>query len=201
MEEKAYVESLIKEPLEMMTKLRLEELERGDICPSVGKEIGAFLKFLVEMTGSRFILEVGTSTGYSALWLGMGAKMTGGHVDTLEMGERLFREAVENIKGAGMEETITCHHAKGEAFLEETPRTYDFIFIDCATGSYAEVYEKGLKNLSPGGLMVMEDVLFAIRGKRKRQKDLMTEFNEKVMNDPRVDKTFITIGDGLILCS
>lgn len=195
-----YVLSFIEEPLGIQTFLRESEAKRNDICPSVGKEIGQFLNFLVCLTKSQRIIEIGTSIGYSTLWLALGAKATGGHVHSIEASPRLFKEAKENISKSGLADYITLHEGLGETVLPTLEGSYDLIFIDGATKSYEAQYEIGLGLLKKGGLFVFEDVLFACTGKRKAQKEVMGAFNEKIKKDKRVITSMLNIGDGIMLC-
>ena len=195
-----YTEDFIKEPLILQTFIRESESVRYDICPSVGKGIGNFLYFLICLTKSKHILEIGTSIGYSTVWLALGAKENSGIVHTIEASKRLKVEAENNIHSAGLKDYVTFYEGLGEEVLSSLNGTYDFIFIDSATKSYDVLYEKSLPLLKKGGLIVFEDVLFACTGKRKAQRKVMGAFNEKVINDKRVINSLLNIEDGIMLC-
>ena len=197
---KDYLEGLIEEPGDVLRFMRESENVRSDICPSVGKEIGKYLYFMVLLTHSQRILEVGTSIGYSTSWLAMAAGKTGGMVDAVEASERLLREAEANFRELGLDGRIRCRLGFGEDVLPELEDGYDLIFIDGATRSYEALYELGLEKLRPGGLMIFEDVLFAAFAKRRAQKTLMDGFNRMVQEDSRVEKSFLNVGDGILLC-
>ena len=195
-----YIDNIIEEPKDVMKFIRQSEELRDDICPSVGKEIGNLLYVLALSTKSKRILEVGTSIGYSTSWLALAAEKTNGHVDTIEIAERLINEAKTNIKLMKLSDFVTFHHGNGEKIIDELEDNFDLIFIDGATKSYEELYEVSLKKLKTGGLLIFEDILFAVSGKRNIQKEMMNEFNIKVKNDNRVEKSYLSIGDGLLLC-
>lgn len=195
-----YIDKIIDEPLEVMGFIKQSEDIRGDICPSIGKEIGGFLHLLAISTNSKKILEVGTSIGYSTSWLALAAKKTNGHVETIEKADRLISEAKNNIKIMNLSKYVTFYHGNGESIIPDLNDDYDFIFIDGATKSYNELYEISLKKLKTGGLLIFEDILFSVSGKRNIQKEIMNEFNIKVKNDNRIEKSFLSIGDGLLLC-
>ena len=195
-----YTINYIIEPLVLQTFVRESERIRNDICPSVGKEIGNFLYFLIRLTKSKRILEIGTSIGYSTMWLAIGAKENEGHVYTIEVSKRLKTEAEYNIDSAGLKEYVSFYNGFGEEVLDTLNDNYDFIFIDSATKSYDVLYEKSLSLLRPGGLLVFEDALFACTGKRKTQRDIMSTFNEKIINDKRVINSLLNIEDGIMLC-
>lgn len=195
-----YIEKIIDEPKDVMRFIRESEKLRDDICPSVGKEIGSFLHFLAVFTNSRKLLEVGTSIGYSTAWLAMAAEKNNGHLETIESAERLIFEAQNNIRLMGLNNYVSFNHGYGENIIPGLVDNFDFIFIDSATKSYEELYEICLKKLRKGGLLIFEDILFSVTGKRNIQKDIMNEFNIKVKNDNRVEKSYLNIGDGLLLC-
>lgn len=195
-----YIDNIILEPYDIMGFIRQSELVRDDICPSVGKEIGNFLYFLVLATNSKKIVEVGTSIGYSTSWLALAAKKTDGHVNTIEIADRLINEAKVNIKLMNLSDVVTFHHGFGENIIQDFEEPVDFIFIDGATKSYNQLFEISLKKLKSGGLLVFEDVLFSVSGKRDIQKEMMNEFNIKLKNDNRIETSFLGLGDGLLLC-
>jgi caffeoyl-CoA O-methyltransferase len=195
-----YIDKIIDEPKAVMEFIRQSEELRDDICPSVGKEIGSFLYFLAVSTHSKKLLEVGTSIGYSTAWLAMAAEKNKGHLETIESAERLIIEAQNNIKLMDLSEHVTFYHGNGETIIPDLNDSFDFIFIDSATKSYDELYEISLKKLKTGGLLIFEDILFSVTGKRNVQKEMMNKFNNKVKNDNRIEKSYLNIGDGLLLC-
>lgn len=195
-----YIDKIIDEPIEVMSFIKKSEDLRDDICPSIGKEIGSFLHLMAISTNSRKILEVGTSIGYSTSWLALAAKKINGHVDTIEKANRLISEAKNNIKLMKLSEYVTFYQGNGELVIPDLKSEYDFIFIDAATKSYDELYEISLKKLKTGGMLIFEDILFSVSGKRNIQKEMMNEFNIKVKNDNRIEKSYLSIGDGLLLC-
>ncbi len=195
-----YIDKIIDESKDVMRFIRQSEELRDDICPSIGKEIGSFLYFLAVSTNSRKILEVGTSIGYSTAWLAMAAEKNKGYLETIESSERLILEAQNNIKLMKLSEYVNFHHGYGENIISVLDGEFDFIFIDSATKGYENLFEISLKKLRTGGLLIFEDILFSVTGKRNVQKETMNEFNIKVKNDNRIEKSYLNIGDGLLLC-
>lgn len=195
-----YTMSYIIEPLALQAFIRESEDVRNDICPSVGKEIGKLLYFLVRLTKSKKILEIGTGIGYSTMWLAIGAKENEGRVYTIEVSKRLKTEAENNIDSAKLRKYVSFYEGFGEELLDTLSGNYDFIFIDSSTKSYDILYEKSLSLLRSGGLLVFEDVLFACAGKRKVQRDTMSAFNKKISEDKRIINSLLNIEDGIMLC-
>jgi predicted O-methyltransferase YrrM len=95
---------------------------------------------------------------------------------------------------------VTFHHGFGEKLIPGLDDNFDFIFIDSATKGYENLFEICLNKLRKGGLLIFEDILFSVTGKRNIQKEIMNEFNIKVKNDNRIEKSYLNIGDGLLLC-
>lgn len=195
-----YLQALLGEPSRYLGFMRESEAVRRDISPSVGLEMGHLLRFMAVSSRARRILEVGTSIGYSTAWLAMGAEVTDGLVDTVEIQERLLMEAVENFSALGLSERIKVHLGKGEEILPDLQSGYDLIFLDGATQSLMALYEASIPLLRPGGLLLIEDVLFAVSGKRKIQQSAMEELNAHVLQDDRFLTTMLHLGDGLLLC-
>lgn len=195
-----YINKMIDEPKSVMEFIRQSEGLRDDICPSIGKEIGSFLYFLAVSTNSKKILEVGTSIGYSTAWLAMAAEKNRGNLETIESAERLILEAQNNIKLMSLSEYVDFHHGYGEDIIPLLDGDFDLIFIDSATKGYENLFEISLEKLKTGGLLIFEDILFSVTGKRDVQKEMMNEFNIKVRNDNRIEKSYLNIGDGLLLC-
>lgn len=195
-----YLNELVKEPFTLLEFLRESENVRNDICPSVGKEAGQLLYFLSKLIKSKKILEIGTSIGYSTIWLSLAAKENNGHLDTIEIAERLSKEALKNLTNLKLDSYVTFHQGLAENLIENIDKDYDLIFIDSSTKSYENLYEKALKKLKQGGLMIFEDVLFPSMDKRESQKELMYSFNRKIKNDKRITNCYLNIGDGILLC-
>lgn len=148
---------------------------------NVAPDDGRFLRVLVAATNAQRILEIGTSNGVSALWIGLALKETGGSMITMEIDPYRAALAQQNFKKAHLNNIITL--VVGDAF-EEIPRlkgTFDFIFIDAWKEDYKKFYDLTLPLLERGGVLVahntvnsasdMQDFLTAIR----TNPDLVTE--------------------------
>src|SRR5213593_3132774 len=103
---------------------------------AVSEEDGRFLRVLVAARGAKSVLEIGGASGYSAIWLGLGARETGGRVVTIEYDPQRSREAIENVKKAGLTDVVRV--VPGDAF-KEIPKlegTFDFVFLDAWKPDY-----------------------------------------------------------------
>ena len=88
MPEENYVENMLKHLLPLQEEILLDEQLRDDVCPSVGKELGRLLYILILSTRPKQVLEIGTSMGYAAIWMGLALKQVGGKLNNIEFHER-----------------------------------------------------------------------------------------------------------------
>jgi len=160
----------------------------------VGPETGRLLHLLVRVVAPKVILEIGTSVGYSALWMASAlAQNGGGALWTIESHAVRFARAQRNIEESGLAEWI--HQVKGhapEVFSQiELPQKIDFAFLDATKmehGSYVDVL---LPRFTDGALLVVDNVL--------SHHGAMEVFVAKIQNDARFEMVQIPVGAGLLL--
>ena len=143
---------------------------------------GRFLYDLIVEHGYRRGLEIGTSNGYSTLWLGLAMRKTGGKVITIEYDEAAAREAVANFERAGLAGVIDARMA--DAF-EEIPRIegdFDFVFIDAWKPDYIRFLELIRDRVVPGGAIAAHNVT-------SQERD-MRDFLEAIQHDAGLETTF-----------
>ena len=170
----------------------------------VAPEQGALLTLLVRLIGTRKAVEVGTFTGYSALCIarGLGPEGTLLCCDT---SEEWTRVAQRYWKRAGVASQIELRVAPAIETLRALPleQDIDFAFIDADKSGYPHYYEELLARLRPGGLIVVDNVLWGGRVADPDASDDMTlsirAFNEQIAVDERVDRVMISVSDGLSL--
>ena len=171
---------------------------------------GRFLKMLVEATGPRNILEIGTFTGYSAVCLAMSLPEDG-HMDTLEINDELEDLILEGFDRAGVREKISLIIGDAKEsmvrlrkeILEEGSRPqYDLVYIDANKREYPEYYDLVFDMVKTGGYILADNVLWD--GKvcedpmpRDRQTLGIAAFNDMAARDPRVESVIIPVRDGL----
>lgn len=168
--------------------LRLPEMLTGPVE-------GRFLQFLVWALRARRVLELGTYSGYSALSMAAGLP-EGGTIDTCELDEEHAAVARRYIERAGYADRITVHVGPAAETLDRLEGPWDFVFIDADKEAYVGYYEAVLPKLSEHGLIAADNTL---RGGRVLEGDVVTEFNERVLNDPRVISVLLTVRDGITL--
>lgn len=126
---------------------------------NVPYEDGAALYRLVIEGRHRNILEIGTSTGHSTIWLAWAASRTGGKVTTIEIDERRHRIALENFKKAGVEEYVDARLGDAHELVKTLPGPWDFVFSDADKGWYLQYFLDLEPKLSVGGCFTADNVL------------------------------------------
>lgn len=164
---------------------------------------GGLLKMLVQSTGARRVLEIGTFTGYSAMYLaaGLGAD---GHLDALEINDELEDLILEGWRRAGLQDRMTLHLGDALRTLDTLQGPYDLVYIDANKREYSLYYDLVLPLLRPGGLIVVDDVtqggkVYADPVPCDAQTQALVAFNDKVNADPRVETVLLPLRDGLML--
>ena len=114
---------------------------------------------LVATRGARSVLEIGAASGYSAVWLGLGARESGGRVVVIEYDPRRAKEASANVRAAGLDDVVQVVH--GDAFAE-IPRltgTFDLVFLDAWKPDYKKFFDLVFPRVAPGGLFLAHNVI------------------------------------------
>lgn len=171
-----------------------------------GRVLGQFLKMLVQISGAKDILELGTFTGYSTICLASGLSSEG-QVDALEINDELEDLILEGFEKAGVRERISLHIGDCKETLKTLKaegRRYDLVYIDANKREYCEYYELVFDMVRPGGLILADNVLWD--GKvyqdpvpQDKQTQSLVKFNKMVSEDPRVESVILPLRDGLNL--
>nr|WP_219629797.1 O-methyltransferase [Stenotrophomonas maltophilia] len=134
------------------------ETERGRRMLNITPETGEFLSVLVRFGTARRVLEVGTSNGYSTLWLAEAAAAIDGHVTTLEFAEDKAAMAHANFARSGLAEHITLVHGDaGQWLAQAADASIDLLFLDSDRGQYAGWWPQLRRVLCAGGLLVVDN--------------------------------------------
>jgi predicted O-methyltransferase YrrM len=131
--------------------------DRGQLA--VSEEDGRFLRVLVASNRTRQALEIGAASGYSAIWIGLGLRVTGGRLTTIEYDPGRAREARENIRKAGLSDVVTVVSGDAFAAIPRIPGTFDFVFLDAWKRDYQRFFELVSPRLVRGGLFLAHNVL------------------------------------------
>ena len=201
------VETSVREP-EILRRLRDETARLGDPASmQISPEQGQFMALLVELTGARRLLEVGTFTGYSALACALSMPPEG-EIVCCDISEEYTAMALAFWGEAGVSDMIELRLGPAGETLnvllkEGQTDSFDFAFIDADKANYDSYYECALRLVRPGGLILFDNVLWGGKVADPAERDADTEalrrLNDKLLRDGRVSISLVPIGDGMTL--
>ena len=154
----AYFKKLVHPRNELLAVLE-EEAEREQI-PIVGPLVGELLSMLARVTRATSILELGTATGYSAVYLARGCGAVKGRVITLESNPDMAARAKKNVHKAGLQDRIEIRVGDALAEINKMQTFYDLIFMDIEKKDYSRALPDCHRLLKAGGLLVADNVAF-----------------------------------------
>jgi len=150
----------------------IRKIDSGQL--SVSEEDGRFMRVLIAANGSKRALEIGSAYGYSAIWIGLGLRQTGGHLTTIEYDSARAQAAADNIRRAGLTDTVTV--VSGDAF-KEVPRvtgTFDFVFLDAWKPDYKRFFDLVFPRVAPRGLFLAHNVV----NKQSEMRDFLSTIGD-----------------------
>ena len=163
---------------------------------------GRVLSMLSQMRRPQYILEIGTFTGYSALCLAEGLKGDG-QLHTIELRAADAQLAQSYFDRSIHKNKIYLHEGNAKEIIPTLNYPWDLVFIDADKPGYIDYYELVMERLSPGGIILADNVLFhgqifedPIKGKSAKA---IQAFNQHVAKDTRSEQMLLTIRDGLLM--
>lgn len=125
---------------------------------NITRDTGEFLSVLVRATNAQRVLEIGTSNGYSTLWLAMAAKAVNGHVTTVELSGFKLALAAKNFERSGLASFITQVNGEAGVLLRNSPESsFDVVFLDSERSEYLGWWPDIKRVLRKGGLLVVDN--------------------------------------------
>ena len=157
---------------------------------AVSEEDGRFLRVMAASIGAKRALEIGGASGYSAIWIGLALRETGGKLITIEYDPARARELSDNIRRAGLSDVVQV--LSGDAF-ERIPKvagTFDFVFLDAWKRDYKRFFELVYPRLDKGGVFIAHNVV--------NKRDEMGDFLDAVQRHPSLWTTIVSpSGEGM----
>jgi predicted O-methyltransferase YrrM len=197
----SYAESFQAED-EIVIGARARAAELG--CVPIGSGGGAVLRLLATAIGARAVVEVGTGSGVSGLWL-LGGMVPDGVLTTVDLESEHQRAARQAFTDAAIAPTRfrLINGPAGEVLPRLTDAAYDLVFVDADKTSYPLYFEQALRLLRPGGIVAFDNALWHDRVADHTARDADTvairEVGKAVRDDARVVSAMLPVGDGLLV--
>jgi predicted O-methyltransferase YrrM len=169
----------------------LREIKGADTGQlAVSEEDGRFLRVLIASSRARRVLEIGGASGYSAIWMGLGLRETGGRLVTLEYDRVRARQAAANVRRAGLADIVQVVPGDGFVEIPKLAGTFDFVFLDAWKKDYRRFFDLVFPRLDPGGLFLAHNVV------NKRSE--MGDFLDAIERSPHLLTSIVTpSGEGI----
>jgi len=157
---------------------------------NVSRQTANFLNILIKSTQRKSVLEIGTSNGYSGIWLGKALEVTGGHLTTIEFWENRLSVATENFKKCGLT-NITPKLGSACEVIQTLTDEFDFVFIDANKGEYIKYYNLLLQKLSKHAIIVADNV--------HSHREKVKPFLEAISANNDFQTQILDLPDGLLI--
>lgn len=202
-----YMLSVSLREFPILKALREETAKLPSSVMQISPEQGQFMAFLIRLMGAKKTLEIGVYTGYSSLAVAL-ALPDNGQIIACDISTETSAIAKRFWIKAGVEQKIDLKLAPALETLDQLieqggSNTFDFVFIDADKFNYANYYERSLSLARPGGLILIDNVLWSGKVADLKDHDKQTEairqLNAMIYHDERVNLSLLPLGDGLTL--
>ena len=203
-----YLLSVSLREADVLRELRDETASHPNANMQISPEQGQFMQMLVRLIGAKKVVEVGVFTGYSSLAVALALPETG-RIVACDISEEYTSIAQRYWEKAGIADKVDLRLAPAVETLDhllkhdQVAETFDMAFIDADKESYLLYYERILKLLRPGGLMLVDNVLWsglpADPEHHDSNTDAIREFNAFLFQDEGIDLSLLPLADGLTL--
>lgn len=173
---------LAKDDQERKILSTLEEMRAGQQYYNVSVRDGRLLRLLTETTNAQRVVEIGTSTGESAVWFALALRTTGGHLYTHEIDEERARVARANFAKAGVDSLITVIEGDAHETIGRYDEPIDIVFLDADKSGYPDYLSTLLPLVRPGGLVIAHNM---------NQPDPDPDYVEAITQNPNLESAFM----------
>jgi len=185
-------ERFMQELYEKFHRHDLKQADRLHRYRNIEPESGRFLSMLIRAQQSKNILEIGTSTGYSTLWLAEAARQTQAMITTLEVDAERVAQAKQYATEIDLADLINFKVIDAQVYLEAEKEIFDFILLDAERDDYVSYWPHLSRLLkAKGGLLVVDNVISHAAE--------VEEFIALIQQDPRFIMSIVPIGAGLLM--
>lgn len=158
---------------------------------NISRASANFLNMLIKISSAKNIVEIGTSNGYSGVWLAKAVKETGGHLTTIEYWEKRIVLAKENFKKCSVDDLITIKQGDACEVLESIDFDIDFVFLDANKSEYVKYFEIIDKKLKKGGIITADNIT--------SHPEKVATFVEKIKSDKNYQVEILDLPAGMLL--
>ena len=178
----------------------LEQIDAGDRkdgtphrqrLRQISRETGKFISVLAASAPEGACVEIGTSAGYSTLWLALARLESAGKITTFELSAEKVRLARETFRLTGLEDLVHCVEGDARERLRACEQI-SFCFLDAEKLAYLDCYEVVVPRMVKGGLLIADNVI--------SHKESLELFLQRVQSDERVDSVIVPVGQGELVC-
>ncbi len=185
---KEEVIKLLKELEQIDADERAKGLPQKVRMRNITPDVGLFLNIMVKATQARNVLEIGTSNGYSTIWLGLAAKENKGQIITLELDPRKIALARENIKRAGLTDVVLIIEGNAKETIKMLDKEFDFVFLDAEKEDYIDYFDLIFPKVKINGLIVADNVI--------SHAEELKEYLNHVRSNPKTQSVLVPVGRG-----
>lgn len=200
-EQERYLEGIEPARDALLSEMEAEAVRHGNQISD--PEVASFLAVTVAVRQPKAILEVGTNIGYGAIVLARAAG-AGARVVTLELGAERCEVARGYIARAGLSERIEVRQVDALEALRADTSPVDFAYLDCVKEHYAQYFDLIVPRLTPGGILVADNVLWkglvaadTVPDAERERVEVLRRFNRNVVTDARLKGVILPLGDGV----
>lgn len=198
----AYAERLTSSESDLLKKINRETHVRL-LKPRMlsGHLQGRLLSLLSFMIKPRYIVEIGTFTGYSAICLAEGLQR-GGRLITIDRNEELEQMVLNNFNAAGLTDIIEFRIGKAADLIPSLDEGIDLVFLDADKEQYSTYYDLVFDKVNAGGFILADNVLWngkVLDAKPDKDTRAIQAFNEKIQADERVENVLLPVRDGMMI--
>jgi predicted O-methyltransferase YrrM len=170
---------------------RVDGTPRLQRLRQIPPDTGRFIALLAASAPGGAFVEIGTSAGYSTLWLALACRQVGTRITTFEVLEEKARLARETFRLAGVEDVVEFVAGDAREYLPDL-KGIAFCFLDAEKEIYGDCYETVVPNLVDGGLLVADNAV--------NHRETLRPMLDRALSDQRVDALIVPIGKGVLVC-
>lgn len=189
-------EKRAKKESKVMDKMDMAQMSEhiDEFLLSVGPATGQLINLLAKENEAKKILEVGSSFGYSTVWLAEAARETGGKVISLELRAEKQAHARESVKKAGLEGFVDFRLGDARDSLSKLKESVDFVLLDLWKNFYIECFDLFYRKLKPGALIVADNMIYPESARRYAE-----AYRKHIRKKAGIQSVLLPVGSGLEL--